>query len=81
MKTNILLLIMISIVSLLSCTQEELNNVEIIHPKTIENSLETGELFAKELATSLNNKELLSFIMNTANEKFDGNNNFFIIVK
>lgn len=79
MKTNILLLIMISIVSLLSCTQEELNNVEIIHPKTIENSLETGELFAKELATSLNNKELLSFIMNTANEKFDGDNNFLII--
>lgn len=46
MKTNILLLIMISIVSLLSCTQEELNNTKIIHPKTIENLFETGELFS-----------------------------------
>lgn len=61
--------------SLLSCEKGT-----DIKPNSLpkETSLEAGEIFAKNLALSLKDEEMVSFITKTAGEQFDGDNNFLI---
>ncbi len=63
-----------------SCSKETLNIPDNDTNPVIMNEVESGEVFAKILATSLkDNPDLDSFIKTKTMEAFDGDNNFLII--
>ena len=63
-----------------SCSKETLNIPDNDTNPVIMNEVESGEVFAKILATSLkDNPDLASFIKTKTMEAFDGDNNFLII--
>lgn len=70
-----------AIAMLSSCSSDELDSAldstNVDASTNIKN--EPGEEFAKILARSLNDKDMHSFILETAFNQFDGDNNFLII--
>lgn len=70
-----------AIAMLSSCSSDELDSAldstNVDASTNIRN--EPGEEFAKILARSLNDKDMHSFILETAFNQFDGDNNFLII--
>ncbi len=78
MKTRIIIGIL-TILSIIACNEQAKQTPDIVLPEiTVD---EAADLFAKILSTSMNNPEMLEFIREMSDERFDGDENFLIMDK
>lgn len=78
MKTKLFIIFFLSL-AIIGCNEQAKQNLDIVLPDISVD--ENADAFAKILSSSMNNHEMLDFIKEMAEERFDGDENFLIMDK
>ena len=78
MKTKLFIIFFLSL-AIIGCNEQAKQNLDVVLPDTSVD--ENADVFARILSSSMNNPDMLDFIKEKSEERFDGDENFLIMDK